>query len=110
MQIFHRSFNTISKVTIFGAVFILVGLGWAWARYSRSDYVTNVEVHVDQPVPFSHQHHVSGLGIDCRYCHTSVEKSKFAGIPPTQDVHELPFANLGQQPHAQAGARKLSHQ
>jgi Cytochrome c7 and related cytochrome c len=37
-----------------------------------------------QPVPFSHQHHVTGLGIDCRYCHTSVENSGFAGIPPTK--------------------------
>ncbi len=37
-----------------------------------------------QPVPFSHQHHVAGLGLDCRYCHTSVETSSFAGIPPTQ--------------------------
>src|SRR4051812_26218800 len=83
MQIFHRSLNTISKVTIFGAVFIVAGLGWAWARYTRSDYVTRVEEHVEQPVQFSHQHHVSGLGIDCRYCHTSVEKSGFAGIPPT---------------------------
>jgi hypothetical protein len=37
-----------------------------------------------QPVPFSHKHHVSGIGIDCRYCHTSVEESSFAGIPPTK--------------------------
>ena len=39
---------------------------------------------VEQPVPFSHEHHVAGLGIDCRYCHTGVEKSAFAGIPPTE--------------------------
>jgi hypothetical protein len=38
----------------------------------------------EQPVPFSHAHHVGGLGIDCRYCHTSVEASSFAGIPPTK--------------------------
>ena len=35
-------------------------------------------------MPFSHQHHVAGDGIDCRYCHTSVENSSFAGIPPTK--------------------------
>ena len=83
-QIFHRSFNTISKVTIFGAVFILAGAGWAYARYIRSSYATGVGLAREQPVPFSHQHHVAGLGIDCRYCHTSVEKSSFAGIPPVR--------------------------
>ena len=35
-------------------------------------------------MPFSHKHHAGELGIDCRYCHTSVEKSSFAGLPPTQ--------------------------
>jgi hypothetical protein len=83
-QIFHRSFNTISKVSIFGAVFFLAGMGWVWARYTRSDYVSGANVVRSQPVPFSHEHHVSGLGIDCRYCHTSVEKSSFAGLPPTR--------------------------
>ena len=83
-QIFHRSFNTISRLSIFGAVFILAGSGWVWARFIRSDYVTGVLVYRDQPVPFSHQHHVAGLGISCQYCHTSVEYSGFAGVPPTQ--------------------------
>jgi cytochrome c7-like protein len=83
-QIFHRSFNTISKVSIFGAVFILAGAGWVLAVFYRSSYVTTVDIAYVQPVPFSHQHHVSQLGIDCRYCHTSVETSSFAGIPPTK--------------------------
>jgi hypothetical protein len=83
-QIFHRSFNTISRLTIFGAIFVLAIGGWAWARFIRSDYVTGVRVFRDQPVQFSHQHHYSGLGIDCRYCHTSVEESPFAGIPQTE--------------------------
>ena len=83
-QIFHRSFNTISKVSIFGAVFILAGGGWVLAVFYRSSYVTTVDIAYVQPVPFSHQHHVSQLGIDCRYCHTSVETSSFAGIPPTK--------------------------
>lgn len=39
---------------------------------------------VEQPVPFSHKHHVKDDGIDCRYCHTTVEKSSSAGMPPTQ--------------------------
>jgi Cytochrome c7 and related cytochrome c len=83
-QIFHRSFNTISRVSIFGAVFLLGGAGWVLAELQRSDYVTGKGVVRDQPVPFSHHHHVAGLGIHCLYCHTSVEKSGFAGIPPTE--------------------------
>jgi len=49
-----------------------------------SPYTTYVNVPFDQPVPFSHQQHVAGLGIDCRYCHTSVETSSFAGMPATE--------------------------
>jgi Cytochrome c7 and related cytochrome c len=83
-QIFHRSTNTISRATIFGAVFIVAALFWAAAQIQRSPYVTYAGVVRPQPAPFSHQHHVAGLGIDCRYCHTSVEVSRFAGIPPTK--------------------------
>ena len=43
-QIFHRSFNTISRVTIFGAVFIVAGLGWALAVFVRSSYATNIDI------------------------------------------------------------------
>jgi hypothetical protein len=82
-QVFHPSTNTISKVSIFGAVF-LAGLGWLVLQIARSSYVTQAHVARPQPVPFSHKHHVAGLGIDCRYCHTTVEESAFAGIPPTK--------------------------
>jgi len=82
-QIFHRSTNTISRVSIYGAVFIAAALGYlAWA-VTESPYFTDVNVPRQQPVPFSHKHHVTDDGIDCRYCHTSVEKSSFAGIPST---------------------------
>jgi hypothetical protein len=83
-QIFHPSTNTIAKVSIFGGVFILAGVAVLIMAFVHSSYATGVGVFVEQPVPFSHEHHVSGLGIDCRYCHTSVEKSSFAGIPPTE--------------------------
>jgi hypothetical protein len=83
-QIFHPSTNTIAKVSIFGGVFILAGISLLVLAFVRSSYATGVGVFVEQPVPFSHEHHVSGLGIDCRYCHTSVEDSSFAGIPPTE--------------------------
>jgi hypothetical protein len=82
-QIFHRSTNTLSRLSIFGALFLLVGSLWLLAAINRSSYVTAQDVVREQPVPFSHDHHVGGLGIDCRYCHTSVETSAFAGIPAT---------------------------
>ncbi|HEX7795131.1 MAG TPA: cytochrome c3 family protein [Vicinamibacterales bacterium] len=82
-QIFHRSTNTIARVTILGAVGILTLVSVLLAIVFRADYMTEVRVIREQPVPFSHKHHVSGVGIDCRYCHTSVETSSFAGLPPT---------------------------
>src|SRR6202522_336840 len=83
-QIFHRSANTLSRATIFGAVFVIAALGLVAYEVQGSPYITYAGVRRTQPVPFSHQHHVAGLGIDCRYCHTSVETSSFAGIPPTK--------------------------
>src|SRR5437868_6151667 len=82
-QIFHRSTNTISRFTIFGAVFLVALMFWVFEQIQRSPYTTYAGVARPQPVPFSHQHHAGGLGIDCRYCHTSVEVSSFAGVPPT---------------------------
>ncbi|MFY9742754.1 MAG: cytochrome c3 family protein [Candidatus Sulfotelmatobacter sp.] len=83
-QTFHRSTNTLARVTIFGAIFIVAALGWVGYEVQSSPYITYAGVRKPQPVPFSHKHHVAGLGIDCRYCHTSVEVSSFAGIPPTK--------------------------
>lgn len=83
-QIFHPSTNTISKLSIFGAVFVVAGLLWLGAAVNRSSYVTQTFVPRQQPVPFSHKHHVNGIGLDCRHCHTTVEESAYAGIPPTK--------------------------
>jgi hypothetical protein len=95
-QVFHRSTNTISRVSIFGAVFIVAGLGWLVDVISRSSYVTQAHTVRVQPIAFSHKHHVGGEGFDCRYCHTSVETSAFAGIPPTKtcmNCHTQIWAN-----------------
>jgi Cytochrome c7 and related cytochrome c len=83
-QIFHRSTNTLSKASIFGAIFIAGAALWVTLEVNRSPYVTRAFEARAQPVPFSHAHHVGGIGIDCRYCHTTVDKSAFAGIPPTK--------------------------
>jgi len=95
-QVFHRSTNTISRVSIFGAVFIVGGLLLLLMEINRSPYVTQAFVTKDQPVQFSHKHHVGDDGIDCRYCHTTVETAASAGIPPTKtcmNCHSQLFAN-----------------
>jgi len=84
MQVFHRSTNTIAKVSIFGGVFIVAASLWVLAEINRSSYNTGQFIEVQQPVQFSHKHHVGDDGIDCRYCHTSVETSNTAGLPPTK--------------------------
>jgi len=71
-------------VSIFGALFFTGGGLWTLNELSRSSYVTDVNIAKSQPVPFSHKHHVAGIGIDCRYCHTSVEEAAFAGMPATE--------------------------
>jgi hypothetical protein len=83
-QLFHPSANTIARGSVFGGVLLLAALGWAASIWVRSPYVTQVNVVRDQPVPFSHDHHVAGLGIDCRYCHSTVETAAFAGMPSTE--------------------------
>ena len=83
-QVFHPSMNTFSKVSIVGTLFLSALLMWVCLIYTRSSYGTDQGVVRVQPVPFSHEHHVGVLGIDCRYCHTSVEHSSYAGIPPTK--------------------------
>ena len=83
-QIFHHSTNTVSRVSIFGAAFLAAAALWLTLQFSRSPYATGESVVRSQPVPFSHQHHMGGMGIDCRYCHTTVEVSASAGMPPTK--------------------------
>ena len=83
-QIFHRSTNTLSRLSIFGAVFAVGGGLWGLATVNRSSYVTQVGVAREQPVQFSHKHHAGELGIDCRYCHGGVERAAIANVPPTK--------------------------
>jgi hypothetical protein len=82
-QVFRRSSNTLFRLVIVGTILLVAGAIGTIMAIDRSRYVTDVGVAVEQPVQFSHQHHVSHLGIHCNYCHTSVEVSSYAGIPPT---------------------------
>src|SRR5215469_1024450 len=97
-QIFHRSTNFISRFSVFSFIFLI---GWATLAVldaARSPYMTRQNITREQPVQFSHKHHVGDDGIDCRYCHTSVETSAVAGIPPTKtcmNCHSVLFNNAG---------------
>jgi hypothetical protein len=82
-QLFPSSANTIARASIVGAGLVALTTLTAVQMVISSPYATDQNVVRAQPVPFSHEHHVRGLGIDCRYCHTSVEESYYAGMPPT---------------------------
>jgi hypothetical protein len=83
-QIFKPGANSVAKVSLLGVALLPFTVGYGIAALSRSPANTHVTVPMDQPVPFSHEHHAWQLGIDCRYCHTSVEKSTYAGLPATE--------------------------
>lgn len=83
-QIFHPSANVIARASI-GALIVLVGVLSVFLYFFvRSSWMTGVNISEPQPVPFSHLHHVRQVGLDCRYCHTSVEEAASANIPPTE--------------------------
>src|SRR3954462_3120763 len=83
-QIFSRSSNAIARMSLAGVLSAVVLVGWILMTLMRSSWLTRQNEYIEQPIQFSHAHHVGGEGIDCRYCHTSVEESAFANIPPTK--------------------------
>lgn len=95
-QIFPRRANAAARSTLAGVVGLVLLVGWLVFTLMRSSWATKQGEYVEQPIQFSHAHHVGGIGIDCRYCHTSVEKSSTAGIPPTKtcmNCHTQIWAN-----------------
>jgi hypothetical protein len=94
-QTFHRRANTVFIVSLIALVLLVGGLIGLAYGLQNSTYVTRAYEAREQPIQFSHERHVAGNGIDCRYCHTSVETSAFAGIPPTKtcmNCHSQIFA------------------
>jgi hypothetical protein len=83
-QVFDRTSNALARASLVLTGLIVIALGVALDSLQRSPWVTRQGQRPDQPIPFSHKHHVEGLGLQCQYCHTSVEKSSYAGIPPTK--------------------------
>jgi hypothetical protein len=95
-QIFPPSANGIARITLFGLVFLLAVAVYVVYEVGQSPYVTQAFVARQQPIQFSHERHVGGNGLDCRYCHTSVETSAVAGVPPTKtcmNCHSQIWAN-----------------
>jgi hypothetical protein len=95
-QIFSRHANSYVRAGVVLALVLVAAIFGSADRLSRSSYVTRADTFREQPIQFSHQHHVGGIGIDCRYCHTSVEKASSAGIPPTKtcmNCHSQIWAN-----------------
>ncbi len=83
-QVFSRSADTVARVVL-GSLVVVPAVALAYGlAIARSPYTTEQKIVITQPVPFSHEHHAAQLGLDCRYCHTGVEKSAYAGFPPTE--------------------------
>ena len=82
-QIFKRTADTWLRGIAAGALMLTLALFFGAFGFARSQYWDVTARTPDQPVAFSHKHHASDLGIDCRYCHTTVETSANAGFPAT---------------------------
>jgi hypothetical protein len=82
-QIFAPGADAILRLVIFTIIASVVGLVVLVGALPNSTYATGVWTAPEQPVPFSHKHHVGELGLDCRYCHTTVMTQASAGMPPT---------------------------
>jgi len=84
-QIFKHNANSLARMSIVLGVITLGAVGGAlFELIADSEYATRQNDIREQPIPFSHAHHVGSMGIECRYCHTSVENSDYAVVPPTK--------------------------
>lgn len=82
-QVFAPQANTLARAVLLAGALLFSGGAALLIVLPFTAHVTEQDVVVEQPIQFSHSHHSGGLGIECRYCHTSVEQSRYAGLPPT---------------------------
>lgn len=75
--------NVIARSSLAAALFVLVAVPLALMIYVRTSFATGEHRAVAQPIAFDHRIHANGLRIDCRFCHSGVEQSANAGLPPT---------------------------
>ena len=106
--LFRPKHNTLAQISLFVVAAGAVGVPGGLMLYARTPYARGMQDPIEQPIQFDHRHHTRDDGIDCRYCHNTVDKSPSAGIPPTAALPELPLADLEQEPDARAGARRAS--
>ena len=109
-HLFRPYADTVARFILLAILivpFLAIGAGY-WL--SASPYETDQTLTLDQPVPFSHEHHVGGLGLDCRYCHTAVETSPVASLPPTHTCMTCHSQLYTQDGDAGAGAREPRRQ
>jgi hypothetical protein len=76
--------DTVFRVCLVAAAAGITGAPVAMILWARAPYVTKEGDPIDQPVAFDHRHHVRDDGIGCLYCHYEAERSKYAGVPPTE--------------------------
>jgi hypothetical protein len=95
-QFFKRSANNIARISMVAGAVLAGSAFLAYTQIARSSYLTGRYLEKQQPVQFSHKHHVGDDGIDCRYCHQTVETTATAGMPSTQtcmNCHSQLFAD-----------------
>ncbi|MES1205614.1 MAG: cytochrome c3 family protein [Pseudomonadota bacterium] len=82
--LFRPKHNTLAQISLFVVAAGAVGVPAGLMLYARTPYARQMQEPIEQPLQFDHRHHTRDEGIDCRYCHNTVDKSPSAGIPQTQ--------------------------
>jgi hypothetical protein len=109
--LFSAWFSTLFRYSLLGTVVLCTASGIMASVYFHSASWEGIGFAPTQPVPFSHKLHAGELRLDCRNCHTTVETSAFAGMPPTETClachSQLPTNSSALQPVMASGAQHV---